>query len=174
MTKATKGILRLGLGLSKPTIRVSSKAIVLIALLFIVQHTKRPRDHLEGFVGVLVAVLVRVGEQRLLAVGLFDVALGGGLAHGLEVEDLVEVGGLALADAEYGGLLLGRVLALLVALVVFAVAGGGRRVFAGVCPGGGCAGHGRCFCFYRYGGLRWRCWVASRGWVGWPQQGRLQ
>ena len=58
---------------------------------------------------------------RLLAVRLLDLALGARL---LDLEDLVKGRGLAAADAEDGGGLLGRVLALLVALVVLAAAGG--------------------------------------------------
>lgn len=86
---------------------------------------------------MLVTVLVRMCEQGLLAVGFFDFGLGAGGADRLEGQDLVEVGGLAAADAQDGSLLLGSVLALLVALVMVAAAGG---VVGGICPRGGCAG----------------------------------
>lgn len=88
---------------------------------------------------MLVTVLVGVCQEGLLAVCLLDVRLGAGLAHGFYAEDVVELCGFAPADAQDCRLLLGCVLALLVALGVFSVAGRGR-VVGGIRPGGGCAG----------------------------------
>lgn len=140
LTEPTKWILRLCLCLTEPAIRISTESIVFVPLLFIPQHTESPCNHFESLVGVLVAVLVRVCEQGLFAICLFDLCLGTALAHGLYVENFVEVRGLALADAKDGSFLLRSVFAILVALIVFAVAG---CVFRGIRPRGGCAGrHG--------------------------------
>lgn len=72
---------------------------------------------------MLVAVLVRVRQQRLLAVRLLDLAIAARRAHALEPEDVVEGRRLAAADAEHGGLLLDGKGAALVALAVLAGAG---------------------------------------------------
>lgn len=127
------------LRLAEAAVWVAAELVILFPLLLVPQHAKGPRHHLEGLVGVLVAVLVGVREQGLLAVGLFDVGLGATRARGLEPQNVVEGGRLAAADAQDGGFLLDRVLALLVALVVFATA---RRaaIGGGVCARSGGAG----------------------------------
>lgn len=132
---------------------VGAEAVELVALLLVAEHAEGAADHLEGLVGVLVAVLVRVGQQGLLAVGLLDLGVGARRAGG-EAQDVVEGRRRAAADAQDRRLLLHRVLALLVALLVVPVA---RRVVAArVGARGGCAGgHGR------VKGLWW-----SWGWVG--------
>lgn len=116
-----EGVLRLCL--VEPAVRVTAELVVLLPFLLVAEHAERPRYHLESLVGVLVAVLVRVGQQGLLAVGLLDVRLGAGLAHGFYAEDVVEVCAFTPADAHYCRLLLLCVLAVLVALGVFSVAG---------------------------------------------------
>jgi hypothetical protein len=122
----------------EPTIGVRPEPVKLVPLLLIAQHRKRPRNHLEGLVGVLMAVFVRVREQRLLAVGLLDIRVRTRRPHGFQSEDVVECRRLACSDSQHGGFLLDCVLALLVALVVLAIPGAAG---GGGCPCGFCVGH---------------------------------
>jgi hypothetical protein len=100
---------------TEPTIRIAAKAIVLVAFLLVAEDAEGARDHLEGLVGVLMAVLVGMREQRLLAVGLLHVAFG---AFSLQVEDLVEGCFSACSDPYHGCFLLWCVLPLRIPLVV--------------------------------------------------------
>lgn len=88
---------------------------------------------------MLVAVLVRMREQRLLAIGFLDVGLGAARPHRLQAQDVVEGGRLAPPDAQDGGLLLDGVFPLLVPLIVFATASSAPVGIRGVRPRGGCA-----------------------------------
>ena len=129
---------------AEPRVGVGAEAVELVALLLVAEHAEGAGYHLEGLVGVLVAVLVGVRQQRLLAVGFLDLGVGARLLH---LEDLVKGRRLASPDAQHRRRLLRAVLALLVALVVLAVA---RPAAAarGIGPGRLCAGHGA-----RAGGL---------------------
>lgn len=108
--------------LAEPRVRIGAEAVELVPLLLVAQHAKGATDHLEGLVGMLVAVLVGVRQEGLLAIGLLDLALGACLLDLFEAQDLVERGGRASADPDDGSLLLDRVGAGLVTLVVVAVA----------------------------------------------------
>lgn len=90
---------------------------------------------------MLVAVLVRVREQGLLAVCLLDVGVGTRGLDGLEAQDVVEGGRFTPPDAQDGGFLFGGTFSLLIPLVVFSRLGG--SVAGGVGAGCCCARHGR-------------------------------
>jgi hypothetical protein len=68
---------------------ISSELIELLLLIWITQHLERFADHLEGIVGAIVPVLVRVGEQRQLSVCFLDVAIGTCRLFRLEAQNLV-------------------------------------------------------------------------------------
>lgn len=139
-TKPRERVLGLRAGALEPGLRVGAEAVVAFALLLVAEDGEGLGDHLEGLIGVLVAVLIRVCQQALLAVGLLDVAVAARLAHGLEVEDFVEGRHLAPPDPQHSGLLLGRTPAALVPLVVLPRA---RPVaVAGISAGGFGARHG--------------------------------
>lgn len=140
---AAEGVLGLGAGALEARLGVGAEAVEAVALLLVAEDGEGLGDHLEGLIGALVAVLVRVGQQALLAVGLLDVGVGARRPHGLEVQDLVEGRHLALPYAQHGGPLLRRRLALLVALVVLPrPRPRAAAAAAGVCAGGFGAGHG--------------------------------
>ncbi len=139
--ESTKGILGLGAGALEPRLGVGAEAVEAFALLLVAEDGEGLGDHLEGLVGVLVAVLVGVRQQGLLAVGLLDVGVGACRPHRLEVQDLVEGRHFAPPDPQHRSLLLGRALPLLVPLVVLPWACAAVAV-AGVGAGGFGAGHG--------------------------------
>jgi len=139
-TEAGEGIPGRGAGALEPGLGVGAVAVVALLLLLVAEDGKGLGDHLEGLVGVLVAVLVRVRQQTLLAVGLLDVCVGAGRPHRFQVQDLVEGRHLALPDAQHRRPLLRRALPLLIPLVVLSRSRP-RAALAGVGAGGFGAGH---------------------------------
>lgn len=71
----------LRLRLAEPRVRIGAEAVELFPLLLVAEHAERAADHLECLIGMLMTVLVGVGQEGLFAVRLLDLGLGACLLH---------------------------------------------------------------------------------------------
>lgn len=84
-TATTEGVLGLRAGALEAGLGVGAVAVVAVALVLVAEDGEGLGDHLEGLVGTLVGIFVRVRQQALLAVGLLDVRVRARRSHRVEI-----------------------------------------------------------------------------------------